>query len=67
MPKAASVAGALGLMRTDGVRRVPVVGTRNQLVGVLSLDDVLDAVANQLMSISGAIRGGQARERTTRS
>lgn len=64
---AASVAGALELMRTDGVRRVPVVGTRNQLVGVLSLDDVLDAVANQLMSISGAIRGGQSRERTTRS
>ncbi len=63
----ASVAGALGLMRTGGVRRVPVVGARNELIGVLSLDDVLDAVASQLMTISGAIRGGQARERTTRT
>jgi CBS domain-containing protein len=62
----ASVAGALALMRTAGVRRVPVVGARNQLLGVLSLDDVLDSVANDLMTLSGAIRGGQARERVTR-
>ncbi len=62
----ASVAGALALMRTAGVRRAPVVGARNQLLGVLSLDDVLDSVANDLMTLSGAIRGGQARERVTR-
>ena len=62
----ASVAGALGLMRADGVRRVPVVGARNQLLGVLSIDDVLDALADQLAAISGAIRGGQERERTAR-
>jgi CBS domain-containing protein len=61
-----SVAGVLGLMRADGVRRVPVVGTRNQLVGVLSIDDVLDMVADQLGAISGAIRGEQARERVMR-
>jgi len=62
----ASVAGVLGLMRADGVRRVPVVGTRNQLVGVLSIDDVLDALADQLTAISAAIRGGQERERNAR-
>jgi CBS domain-containing protein len=61
-----SIAGALGLMRMDGVRRVPVVGARNELVGVLSIDDVLDVVANQLTAISGAIRGEQARERVMR-
>jgi CBS domain-containing protein len=61
-----SIAGTLGLMRTGGVRRVPVVGTRNELVGVLSIDDVLDVMANQLAAISGAIRGEQARERVMR-
>ena len=61
-----SVAGALGLMRADSVRRVPVVGNRNQLVGVLSIDDVLDVLANQLSTISGALRGEQAHERVMR-
>jgi CBS domain-containing protein len=61
-----SVAGALGLMRADGVRRVPIVGARNQLVGVMSLDDVLDVVADQLAAISGAIRGERAREQVLR-
>ncbi len=63
----ASVAAVLRLMRMDGVRRVPVVGSRNELVGVLSIDDVLDVMAEQLTAISGAIRGEQARERVMRS
>lgn len=62
----ASVEGALGLMRADGIRRVPIVGARNQLVGVMSIDDVLDRMAAQLGSISAAIRGEQARERVMR-
>ncbi len=62
-----SVAGVLRLMRMAGVRRVPVVGARNELVGVLSIDDVLDSMADQLTAISGAIRGEQAQERATRS
>jgi CBS domain-containing protein len=61
-----SVACAARLMRTGVVRRAPVVGARNELVGVLSLDDVLDVVADELTAISGAIRGGQARERVMR-
>jgi CBS domain-containing protein len=62
-----SVASVLGFMRADGIRRVPVVGTRNQLVGVLSIDDVLDMVADQLADISGAIHGERTRERVMRS
>jgi len=61
-----AIAGALRLMRVDGVRRVPVVGARNELVGVLSIDDVLDVMADELTAISGAIRGEQARERVMR-
>ena len=61
-----SVAAVLRLMRTDGVRRVPVVGARNELIGVLSIDDVLDVIADQLAAISGAIRGEQTNERVMR-
>ncbi len=61
-----SVEGALGLMRTDGIRRAPVVGLRNQLVGVMSIDDVLNRMAGQLASIAGAIHDEQARERVMR-
>jgi CBS domain-containing protein len=60
------VVGMLHLMRVDGIRRVPVVNARNELVGVMSVDDVLDRVADQLTAISGAIRGEQARERVMR-
>jgi CBS domain-containing protein len=62
----ASVVGVLRLMRVDGIRRVPVVDARNELVGVMSIDDVLDVVADQLTAISGAIRGEQNRERVMR-
>lgn len=61
-----SVAAALRHMRDVGVRRAPVIGLRNELVGVLSLDDVLDVVADQLAVISSAIRGAHDRERVTR-
>ncbi len=66
-PEKGSVAGILRMMRMAGVRRVPVVGGRNELIGVLSIDDVLDAMADQLTSISGAIRGEQVQERAIRS
>jgi CBS domain-containing protein len=62
----ASVAAVLRLMRVDGIRRVPVVDARNELVGVMSIDDVLDVMADQLTAISGTIRGEQARERVMR-
>lgn len=61
-----SVAAVLRLMRADGLRRVPVVGAHNELVGVLSIDDVLDLVADQLTAISGVIRDERARERAMR-
>jgi CBS domain-containing protein len=51
-----SVSTALRLMRQIGVRRLPVIGRAGMLVGVLSLDDVLDALAGELMDIAGSIR-----------
>lgn len=57
---------ALGLMRDAGVRRTPVVGPTGELCGVLSVDDVLEHMAQQLTNIVGSIRGGQRAERVVR-
>jgi CBS domain-containing protein len=57
-----STAWALLQMRRIGVRRLPVVGTYGQLVGVLSLDDVLDVLADELQDVAGSIRNGRRLE-----
>ena len=51
-----SVAAALHHMREIGVRRVPVVDRGGALVGVLSLDDVLDSLAEELTEVASSIR-----------
>lgn len=51
-----SIDRALQEMRRIGVRRLPVVGRRGELVGVLSLDDVLNVVAGELQNVAGSIR-----------
>lgn len=61
-----SLRHALRLMRETGVRRMPVLGNRDQLVGVLSLDDVLEALAGELGDVSQTIRTGQVVERHSR-
>src|SRR5688572_5902003 len=54
-----SVDKALESMRSIGVRRLPVVGSRGQLVGVISLDDIIDALAEELGHVAGSIRNEQ--------
>jgi CBS domain-containing protein len=46
---------ALREMRRIGVRRLPVVGQRGELFGVLSLDDVLEVLAAELQNVAGSI------------
>lgn len=61
-----SVFDALRVMRTGGVRRVPVVGTNGTLVGILALDDVLEAVAEELRDVASAISSERAHEQRAR-
>lgn len=51
-----AIGTALQQMRRIGVRRLPVVGDHGQLVGVLSLDDVIDALVAELQNVAGSIR-----------
>jgi predicted transcriptional regulator len=53
---------ALREMRRAGVRRAPVVDAAGLLVGVLSIDDVIDHLAVQLGHIADIIRLGQQTE-----
>jgi CBS domain-containing protein len=61
-----SVEMVLRHMREAGVRRVPVVGRSGALSGVLSIDDVLERIAEQLINIAGSIRNEQRMERAVR-
>jgi CBS domain-containing protein len=61
-----SVEATLSFMRDAGVRRVPVVGARGELKGVLSVDDVLERMAQQLTNIAGSFRTEQRTEEVLR-
>jgi CBS domain-containing protein len=58
---------ALRTMRRAGVRRLPVVNARGEVVGVLSFDDLLEFVANEMDSLSTTVRNGRQIEGVTRN
>ena len=62
-----SIEKALREMRRMGVRRLPVLDPRGGLLGILSLDDVLDVFAGELQNVVGSIRNEQVIEGTLRS
>lgn len=64
--EAQSIEAVLRHMREAGVRRVPVVDRSGALTGVLSIDDVLEHIAEQLINIAGSIRNEQRLERAVR-
>ncbi|HEY0943598.1 MAG TPA: CBS domain-containing protein [Steroidobacter sp.] len=51
IPQDEDVADALERMRSHGVRRAPVVNTGGALVGLVSIDDLLEVLVEQLSSI----------------
>jgi signal-transduction protein with cAMP-binding, CBS, and nucleotidyltransferase domain len=54
------------MMHSKGVRRVIVVDGAGALVGIASLDDLLELVAAGLAGLSGAIMGSRSREQEIR-
>jgi CBS domain-containing protein len=61
-----SIEKALREMRRMGVRRLPALGQRGELVGIVSLDDVLDLLAGELQNVAGSVRNEQVIEGTLR-
>nr|WP_297355756.1 CBS domain-containing protein [uncultured Caldimonas sp.] len=57
-----SVLDVLGAMRRRGVRRLPVTTPRGTLVGIVTLDDVLGVVADELAQMVQAMRHGREQE-----
>ena len=53
-------------MRDKGVRRAPVINDHGGLVGIITLDDILELVAEQVMDIASLVNRGQRKERQAR-
>ena len=61
-----SAESALRLMRRRGIRRLPVVSEAGTLTGIVTLDDLLEKVAEQLSDAVRAIASEQGHETRTR-
>lgn len=57
-----SIYDVLAAMRRRGVRRVPVVTPGGVLVGIVTLDDLLEAAAEQLQGLVNAIQSERREE-----
>jgi CBS domain-containing protein len=53
-------------MRRRGIRRVPVVSEEGTLAGIVTLDDLLETVAEQLSDAVRAIASEQVHEARAR-
>ena len=61
-----SILDALRAMRSRGIRRLPVVRRGGELAGIVTVDDILEVVSEQLSDIVHAIGNEQSREVSNR-
>ena len=54
------------IMRYKGVRRLPIVGKAGELIGIVSIDDLLEVLAEELSELAKILAREQARETATR-
>ncbi len=57
---------ALARMREHGVRRLPVLDESGRLAGIVAIDNLLEALAEQLDGVVRVIKAEQTRETTLR-
>jgi CBS domain-containing protein len=46
---------AIKVMSVKGIRRLPVVGAQGNLIGILTVDDILELISEQLSDLVGLI------------
>ena len=61
------VSQTIEAMRAKGVRRIPVVDARGSLVGIVTADDFLDLLAEELTALARIVSREQRREAEVRS
>ena len=61
-----SIAELLDTMRREGLRRLPVTAPDGTLIGLVTIDDLVPLMAEQLKSLATAIEVEQRRERQRR-
>jgi CBS domain-containing protein len=57
---------AVEFMRTKGVRRLPVVDDSGKLIGILTLDDLIELLAEEMAALAKLVRHEQQREAASR-
>lgn len=62
----AGVFEAIQYMRAKGVRRLPVVNDSGGLVGILTLDDLLELLAEELLALAKLVGHEQKKETMNR-
>lgn len=58
---------AIDAMRTKGIRRLPVVNAKGGLVGILTLDDLLDVMAEDLLAFTKLVKREHENEERSRN
>ena len=54
------------LMRSKGIRRIPVVDAQDGLIGIVAADDILDLLAEELAALAKVAPREQEREAKTK-
>ena len=57
---------AIQYMRSEGVRRLPVVDSNGGLIGILTLDDLLELLAEEMLELSKLVKHEQKKESANR-
>jgi len=57
---------AIEYMHAKGVRRLPVVDDNGGLIGILTLDDLIELLADEMAALSRLVRHEQKREAANR-
>lgn len=66
VPETESLLKTIEVMRFRGVRRVPVVDGDNRLMGIVTIDDLLEVLAEELTNIAHIVAREQSHEKHAR-